>query len=608
MKNGKYIFLLSSSLLLYLWRGAVVLMLAYTCPFLLKAQNLVLNPSFEDTYKCPPIDACNIPSYYYLDSIVKNWMGYDINAQQLFMLHSTCLPTYSMGGVPYSSTGYSYPKSGNNYIIITPIFGLGYPDVSYIRKHYLIGHLKKKLVKDSIYCVKYYVKRIPARIINNYDNNGTLIGQCYCIWGCATKVVDACITDTIKYPITGSSYGINLRNLGYSPQIKNKKIILDTANWVEISGMFKAKGGEKYIIIGDFEPNTLYDPNLYIRVEPIGYGVFLRLDDVSLTPFYLNPPQLGKDTTLCPQQFPYPLFAPQGYDSIIWSTGAINTPSILVSNPGKYWVRCVANGCGSLSDTISIKSFSLQTFSLPSDTTFCKNHPVTLSVQNNFSSYLWNTGATTPSIIVNQSGVYSLTVTNQCQTLSGTVSVIADSIPDINISIGKDTNICVIDSFGDAMNQTILLYPNHFNLPNYYWSNGSKDSVIIIQQEGTYFLKTTFPCGSIYSNTISVTGCPPDKNSYIWIPNTFTPNNDGLNDVWTPVFKNKKIILLRIFDRWGQCVFTGTEVNQYKWDGTFKGLACEQGVYAFLIIYQNEKPANTSKATTLSGHINLIRE
>jgi len=115
MKNGKYIFLLSSSLLLYLWRGAVVLMLAYTCPFLLKAQNLVLNPSFEDTYKCPPIDACNIPSYYYLDSIVKNWMGYDINAQQLFMLHSTCLPTYSMGGVPYSSTGYSYPKSGNNY-------------------------------------------------------------------------------------------------------------------------------------------------------------------------------------------------------------------------------------------------------------------------------------------------------------------------------------------------------------------------------------------------------------------------------------------------------------------------------------------------------------
>ncbi|MCX7841195.1 MAG: gliding motility-associated C-terminal domain-containing protein, partial [Anaerolineae bacterium] len=105
-----------------------------------------------------------------------------------------------------------------------------------------------------------------------------------------------------------------------------------------------------------------------------------------------------------------------------------------------------------------------------------------------------------------------------------------------------------------------------------------------------------------------VTGCPPDKNSYIWIPNTFTPNNDGLNDVWTPVFKNKKIILLRIFDRWGQCVFTGTEVNQYKWDGTFKGLACEQGVYAFLIIYQNEKPANTSKATTLSGHINLIRE
>ncbi|MEW6774248.1 MAG: hypothetical protein AB1304_09665, partial [Bacteroidota bacterium] len=240
-----------------------------------------------------------------------------------------------------------------------------------------------------------------------------MVGICVYTSGSVTKVVDACITDTILYPNTApttSTVGFNLRNLGYSPQIKSKHFILDTTNWVEISGMFKAKGGEKYIIIGDFEPNTLYDPNLYIKVQSVGYsGALLRLDDVSLTPFNLNPPHLGNDTTLCPQQFPYPLFAPQGYDSVIWSTGAINTPSILVSNPGKYWVKCVANGCGSLSDTISIKSFSLQTFSLPSDTTFCKNHPVTLSVQNNFSSYLWNTGATTPSIIVNQSGVYSLT-------------------------------------------------------------------------------------------------------------------------------------------------------------------------------------------------------
>lgn len=98
-------------------------------------------------------------------------------------------------------------------------------------------------------------------------------------------------------------------------------------------------------------------------------------------------------------------------------------------------------------------------------------------------------------------------------------------------------------------------------------------------------------------NVISKNGCGSSSdqvnvNFYtgIFIPNTFTPNNDGLNDTWKiPALDAYPGFELKIFNRYGQPVFENRNVNQ-PWDGNFKGLPLEMGTYVYFIKLNKELP------------------
>lgn len=87
-----------------------------------------------------------------------------------------------------------------------------------------------------------------------------------------------------------------------------------------------------------------------------------------------------------------------------------------------------------------------------------------------------------------------------------------------------------------------------------------------------------------------------------YIPNAFTPNGDRLNDWFQPVFVSFRKFDLKIFDRWGQLVYAGNQ-DQQGWDGTLKGIPCEQGTYTWIL----QVTALDGKVRTLDGHINLFR-
>ncbi len=554
--------------------------------FVTDAQNLVLNPSFENLLACP-----NYSNVF----TAKQWWDLLTVHNDNPMILNSCAPTgTTMGaafGIPQHPLGYSYPHSGNSMVMmcfLTNSTGVGAWDT----RVYIQGKFSLPLKKDSLYCVNYYAKRVKYWAPIKY----------------AIKNIDAYINDTLlhwnNYDYNTNGVGLVLK--GIHPQIKNNKYVTDTSVWVCIQGIYKAKGGEKYITIGNFNDHA-HTSYTVINNNALLTALWYYIDDVSVSPFSLQAPNLGKDTTVCAHQFPYILHAPIGYDSIVWSTGAVNTNSVSVTLPGKYWVRCVANGCGALTDTIVIKAYPTETLTMPADTFLCKGNTLVLAASGNFTSYLWNTGSTNHAITIQNGGVYTLTVSNICQTITKSVVVHLDSLPQLNISIGKDTNLCVTDSFGNAWNIPSVIYPNISPLPNYKWSTGSTTPFIVVTEEGSYWLRTDYRCGSIYSNTIQVSVCPPDTSTYFWIPNTFTPDGNNLNDYFYPVFQNKKIIEFKIYNRWGETIFEGNEQNLYKWDGKYKGTDCENGVYAYIITYQNDKPAKTNVAKTITGHINLIR-
>jgi gliding motility-associated-like protein len=92
----------------------------------------------------------------------------------------------------------------------------------------------------------------------------------------------------------------------------------------------------------------------------------------------------------------------------------------------------------------------------------------------------------------------------------------------------------------------------------------------------------------------------------IYVPNAFTPSNDGLNDVFRPKGFGIVKYELNIFDRWGERVFHTTTFEE-GWDGTFQGrkgnLIIEEGVYTWII----NLTSVFEKSHELKGHVILMK-
>ena len=93
------------------------------------------------------------------------------------------------------------------------------------------------------------------------------------------------------------------------------------------------------------------------------------------------------------------------------------------------------------------------------------------------------------------------------------------------------------------------------------------------------------------------------KGADIYVPTGFTPNHDGKNDKFTPIPVGIKMInYFRVFNRWGQMVFSSTTLNE-GWDGKLGGVEQPGGVYVWMV----QGIAVDSRVITKKGTVVLIR-
>ncbi|HEX4958832.1 MAG TPA: gliding motility-associated C-terminal domain-containing protein, partial [Lacibacter sp.] len=133
----------------------------------------------------------------------------------------------------------------------------------------------------------------------------------------------------------------------------------------------------------------------------------------------------------------------------------------------------------------------------------------------------------------------------------------------------------------------------------FLWQDGSTDSVFRATKPGTYDVRVTNSCGTSNSTfVLTETICN------IYIPSAFTPNGDGLNDLFRiSGALYVKDFSMQVYNRWGQVVFTSTNAFE-GWNGTQQGLALDPGIYTYRIRFTN---IQNNEQRIVKGMVTLLR-
>jgi gliding motility-associated-like protein len=297
---------------------------------------------------------------------------------------------------------------------------------------------------------------------------------------------------------------------------------------------------------------------------------------------------LGNDTALC-QNNNLTLMANATASGYLWNTGSISQ-SINVTQSGIYWVEATQNQC-TFRDTIQVIFKNLPVLNFGNDTILCEDETLLLDAGNMGSTYQWQNNSNNQTLLVVSQGLYWARVTTNGCSAADTINVNYDLKPIF--SLGRDTTIC------EGM--TILLQPTIQNPTgvSYVWNNGVTSSSISITQVGNYSLTVSNYCGSKNDEIIITKGI-----CKLYVPSAFTPNNDGLNDVFRATYGENIIdFKLQVYNRWGQIVFESRDVRN-GWNGKIKGFDQPGGVYVWLLMY---KSVPELKEQLMKGTVTLIR-
>ncbi len=294
-----------------------------------------------------------------------------------------------------------------------------------------------------------------------------------------------------------------------------------------------------------------------------------------------------------------------GGDTYQWSPNyqinQLTGPSVIVSPAADFTYYCnFINACGSVLDSVLVKVVEASIFA-GNDTIICPGESAILWASGGIS-YSWS-----PSSSLNNPSISEVIATPNSSTLytvigidqtgcSDTASVQVDLYPQPFIQTSPD----VYAFYGDVIQ---LSATSTTNGP-YIWSPAEFLSCISCSspvanpnQNTTYIVTYTDQNGCSASDDVTIYYDP-----IVYVPNTFTPNGDETNQGFYIIAHNIKSFELLIFDRWGELIFTMTDLSDY-WDGTYKDYNCQDGTYVWKLVYYDF----LNKEYNLTGHVNLLR-
>ncbi|MFB6257163.1 MAG: choice-of-anchor L domain-containing protein [Flavobacteriales bacterium] len=423
----------------------------------------------------------------------------------------------------------------------------------------------------------FFIKDPPDLILNS--SNDTTIGAC---------------TDSVKIWATASN-GCNMYDWNWNQGLPD-----DSVHWVspDTTTTYVVSVSDSCAVGNPTDSITVYVPNF--------------------PPFQVH---TYNDTTFyCPNES-----VPVGIDSITGGSGnsifywdSLGTDSSYTVNPDStttYQVTAVDTCLNdTVTETVTVnKGFGPLQITAGNDTTICAGSEGRLYIAQQSGgtgniSYDWDPGSQTGASTWFQSDSINGTSDSTTYTVAATDScgVTASDSMSVNLSTP-------IADFTYQAKVLETASPIHFisnseNASNYFWDFGYEDFSALSSDT-----VLSYPVPGTYEVTHVVTdqyGCPDTAWKKIkielpfdlYVPNAFTPDGDGINDVFRGYGAGMTSYHLQIFNRWGEMIFETKELKK-GWDGTVDGDPAPTGTY----VYKLTAKGRNGSVKTVQGHVSLIR-
>lgn len=278
---------------------------------------------------------------------------------------------------------------------------------------------------------------------------------------------------------------------------------------------------------------------------------------------------------------------------------ALPTLYSLVPGSETIYVRTTSSSnpnCFDASESFQLTVVETPAVNFPTELFICEDttgEVIGETMPNSLFSYSWDTGQNSPSIVVSNAGIYTLTITNN---QSGVNCNVVASI-EVVVSETPTISEVIIEDLQD--NNTIEIVSGVMGDFEYQLDSGPFQSSNIFEDVApgthTVTINDLNGCGSV-TDTITVVG----------FPKFFTPNGDGSNDFWHILgVSTLEEPIVHVFDRYGKLIKQLDE-NSLGWDGTFNGRELPSTDYWFQLTYIDTQ-GQRIEAKYISNHFSLKR-
>ena len=321
-------------------------------------------------------------------------------------------------------------------------------------------------------------------------------------------------------------------------------------------------------------------------------------DEISINVHQLPLVSLGNDTVLCKYQS-LMLDAENVSLNFSWNT-LDKSQTITVDEEGGYSVE-VTDEIGCLgSDEIYVTKEILPDPYFEKDKIICEGTAITLAPDAGFESYdiYWLSNGASFEIEVSETGAYSSVIKSEFCKDTFVVNVAKIDTPDA----------VIIDLYGDGvycfdLESTALRIGSEEANISYDWTDFGRVEEVEIVAAGEYHVTASNDfCTSNYTQSIQ-----EHCAGRLFIPNSFTPNNDGINDVFKPVSNGHVDDFdFRVYDRWGTLIFQTNNLDE-GWDGRLRNNIVMIDVFVYKVSYEYLSENGGFEKEELVGTVTVLK-